>query len=170
MDPLAFDSLVPACQENNVAVIARCVLDEGGLTGLLTPETTFEEKDFRSDYFEAGPLTEYVKRVEALEQFVPEHADSIVELAIKFALYHPGITTANISLHIKEHADQNEVLSNVVDGKRAHPTNSGCLLHLAVDEWDTLDDLGDELVAVESVPVFLRIGGQFEDHAKGGYA
>ncbi len=63
-----------------------------------------------------------------------------------------------------------EVLSNVVDGKRAHPTNSGCLLHLAVDEWDTLDDLGDELVAVESVPVFLRIGGQFEDHAKGGYA
>ena len=65
---------------------------------------------------------------------------------------------------------EKEVLSNVVDGKRAHPTNSGCLLHLAVDEWDTLDDLGDELVAVESVPVFLRIGGQFEDHAKGGYA
>ncbi len=70
-----------------------------------------------------------------------------------------------------EHQQQAcEVLSNVVDGKRAHPTNSGCLLHLAVDEWDTLDDLGDELVAVESVPVFLRIGGQFEDHAKGGYA
>ena len=67
-------------------------------------------------------------------------------------------------------ASAQEVLSNVVDGRRAHPAISGCLFHFTVDEWDTLDDLGDELVAVESVPVFLRIGGQFEDHAKGGYA
>lgn len=55
-------------------------------------------------------------------------------------------------------------------GKRAHPRNSGCLLHLAVDECDTLDDLGDELVPVEPVPVFLRIGGQFEYHGEGGCA
>ena len=42
--------------------------------------------------------------------------------------------------------------------------------NLTVDEWDTLDDLGDEFVAFESVPVFLRIGGQFEYHGEGGYA
>ncbi len=85
---------------------------------------------------------------------------------------HQIIISAASYEYIKDRTDVrlSEVLSNVVDGKRAHPTNSGCLLHLAVDEWDTLDDLGDELVAVESVPVFLRIGGQFEDHAKGGYA
>jgi N-acetylmuramoyl-L-alanine amidase len=28
-DPLPLDCLIPACQEHNVAVIARCVLDEG---------------------------------------------------------------------------------------------------------------------------------------------
>ena len=61
-----------------------------------------------------------------------------------------------------------EVLSNVVDGKRAHPTNSGCLLHFTVDKWHPLDDLGDELVAPESAPVFLRIGGQFEYHGECG--
>ena len=81
-----------------------------------------------------------------------------------------GVRRRDISPRASVVEQVREVLSNVVDGKRAHPTNSGCLLHLAVDEWDTLDDLGDELVAVESVPVFLRIGGQFEDHAKGGYA
>ena len=57
----------------------------------------------------------------------------------------------------------------VVDMKRAHPVNSGCLFHLAVDEWNTLDDLGDELVASESAPVFLCIGGQFEYHGESGY-
>ena len=62
-----------------------------------------------------------------------------------------------------------EVLSNVVDGKRAHPAISGCLFHFTVDEWHPLDDLGDELVAPESVPVFLRIGGQFEYHGESGY-
>lgn len=54
-DPLAFDSLVPACQENKVFVIARCVLDEGGLTGTLNRDTTFEEGDFREKYFVNGP-------------------------------------------------------------------------------------------------------------------
>ena len=32
------------------------------------------------------------------------------------------------------------------------PAISGCLFHFTVDEWDTLDDLGDELVAGESAP------------------
>ena len=40
-DPLALENLVPICQKHNVAVIARCILDEGGLTGMLTPETVF---------------------------------------------------------------------------------------------------------------------------------
>ena len=37
------------------------------------------------------------------------------------------------------------------------PAISGCLFHFTVDEWHPLDDLGDELVAGESAPVFLRI-------------
>ena len=57
-----------------------------------------------------------------------------------------------------------EVSSNVVDGRRAHPAISGCFSHFTVDEWDTLDDQGDELVAGESAPLFLRLGGQFEYH------
>jgi aryl-alcohol dehydrogenase-like predicted oxidoreductase len=106
-DPLAFDSLVPLCQERDVAIIARCVLDEGGLTGFLKKDTVFDELDLRDDYFERGPLSEYIRRVDDLKQFIPEYADSLAELAIKFALYHPGITVVNISMHIPEYADEN---------------------------------------------------------------
>ena len=106
-DPLAFDSLIPLCHERDVAVIARCVLDEGGLTGFLTPDITFDELDLRDDYFERGPLSEYMRRVDKLRKFIPKYADSLAELAIKFALYHPGVTVVNISMHIPEYADEN---------------------------------------------------------------
>jgi aryl-alcohol dehydrogenase-like predicted oxidoreductase len=106
-DPLAFDSLIPLCREKGVAVIARCVLDEGGLTGFLNEDTTFDELDLRDDYFERGPMSEYLRRVAELESFIPAHADSLAELAIKFALHDPGVTIVNISMHIPEYADEN---------------------------------------------------------------
>ena len=51
-DPLALDALLPLCQERGVALIARCVLDEGGLTGAITADTTFPESDYRYGYFD----------------------------------------------------------------------------------------------------------------------
>ena len=40
-DPTPLDCLITICVENDVAVLARCVLDEGGLTGFFSPETAF---------------------------------------------------------------------------------------------------------------------------------
>jgi aryl-alcohol dehydrogenase-like predicted oxidoreductase len=45
------DQLLPACKRHQVGVIVRVALDEGGLTGKITRDTTFEESDFRSNYF-----------------------------------------------------------------------------------------------------------------------
>ena len=107
-DPLALDCLIPFCEENNVAVLARCVLDEGGLTGFLTEETTFNKDDFRHNYFDYIPRKVYIERVEKLkEAFVPEYADSLTELAIKFVLHHKGVTSALISMHNPIHANEN---------------------------------------------------------------
>ena len=106
-DPEAFDSLVPFCEQNKVCVIARCVLDEGGLTGMLSEDTVFDEGDFRENYFKQGPQSEYVKRVNALQKFVPEHADSLAELAIRFVLTLPAVSTACISMHVPRFADEN---------------------------------------------------------------
>ncbi len=106
-DPLAFDTLIPACQQSNVFVIARCILDEGGLTGMLAHDTKFDPGDFRADYFEHGPRSEYIKRVERLKQYIPEHAESLAELAIRYAISHPGVSTACISMHIPKFANEN---------------------------------------------------------------
>jgi aryl-alcohol dehydrogenase-like predicted oxidoreductase len=106
-DPIAFDSLVPLCQQANVAVIARCILDEGGLTGFLTHETKFEEGDFRQRYFDALPRELYLERVERLRSYIPRYANTLTDLAIRFVLSHQGITTAITSMHIPAYADEN---------------------------------------------------------------
>ncbi|MFC5470522.1 aldo/keto reductase [Cohnella suwonensis] len=107
-DPLALDCLVPICQENDVAVIARCILDEGGLTGFLRADTVFGEGDFRQAYFDYLPREIYIERVRKLQEaFVPRYADSVAELAIRFALQHPGITAAISSMHVTRYADEN---------------------------------------------------------------
>lgn len=106
-DPLAFDCLVPLCQQKSVAVIARCILDEGGLTGFLTKDVHFEDHDFRQTFFEEVPRQLYIERVNALKQFVPSSADSLARLAIKFVLAHPGVTTAIASMHVMHHLQDN---------------------------------------------------------------
>ena len=107
-DPIALENLVPLCQKHNVAVIARCILDEGGLTGFLTPDTTFPPGDFRHGYFDdTVPRATYIAKVDALRRYVPEYASSLAALAIKFALWHPGVTTAIASMHEQRYAAMN---------------------------------------------------------------
>jgi methylglyoxal reductase len=106
-DPQALDSVVPLCQQNNVAVIARCVLDEGGLSGFLTEDRQFEAHDFRKTFFEEVPRRTYMDRVDGLRQYVPQYASSLAGLALKFVLAHPGVTTAITSMHIEAHVDDN---------------------------------------------------------------
>jgi len=106
-DPLPLDCLIPFCQENNVAFLARCVMDEGGLSGFLTEDTAFEEGDYRKSYFDYVPRRTYMERVDRLRKFVPRYADNLAELAIKYVLHHPGVTTALVSMHVPAHADQN---------------------------------------------------------------
>ncbi|MEH6679474.1 MAG: aldo/keto reductase [Sediminicola sp.] len=106
-DPLAFDSLIPLCQEKKVAVLARCVLDQGGLTGFLTPETNFGEGDLRKILFPDDIREEYIGKVKSLQRYIPTYAPNITSLAIKFVLAHPGVTAAPISMHIEKFANGN---------------------------------------------------------------
>jgi methylglyoxal reductase len=107
-DPSGLETLVPICQQHDVAVIARQILDEGGLTGTLTEDVQFEPGDFRYQYFDViVPRSVYMKKIDALRKYVPEYASSLAALAIKYATYHPGVTTALVSMHVREYADMN---------------------------------------------------------------
>ncbi|NHN28981.1 aldo/keto reductase [Paenibacillus sp. S3N08] len=106
-DSVALDCLVPICQENNVAVIARVILDEGGLTGFLKEDTVIGEADYRYNYFDCQPRQVYLDKIERLRQYVPVYASSLTELAIKFVLQHPGVTVAISSMQVLEYAAEN---------------------------------------------------------------
>ena len=106
-DPLALDCLMPVCKKFNVAVIARAILDEGGLSGFLDMETEFAKDEWLYNYFDCLPRETYLQKVNGLKKFIPEYADNLAELAIKFALCPQEVTIALTSMHIHEYAMQN---------------------------------------------------------------
>src|SRR5260370_1739476 len=65
------DELFPACQEKDVAVIARVPFDEGSLTGSLTLESKWPAGDWRNTYFVAENLKAKGGGVEELTQIPP---------------------------------------------------------------------------------------------------
>ena len=108
-DPTALEVLVPLCAAQKVAVIARCILDEGGLTGLSDPRDGLPRRRFsprllrrdraaRELYREGGRLAS----LRAGTRIVAGP-----RLAIKFVLKDLGITTAITSMHVPAFADAN---------------------------------------------------------------
>ena len=86
------DELFPACEEMNVAVIARVPFDEGTLTGTLTKDTTFPADDWRSHYFAPENLIPSVERADALKPLIPE-GSTMAEMALRFILSNKTVST-----------------------------------------------------------------------------
>ncbi len=105
------DELFPACQELNIGVIARVPLDEGSLSGKLTAETTFPENDWRSKYFNAENLGNTLARVEQLEKLLPALM-SLPEMAIRYILSHPAVSTTIVGMRRPQHVRQNLAASD----------------------------------------------------------
>jgi methylglyoxal reductase len=97
-DPLALDNLAPIAQQAGVAVIARGVLDEGGLTDQPQTGRHYEVDDLRHRYFSVVDPSEYDSHTARLKEYLPQYAGSLPELALRAVLGHPAITTAILSM------------------------------------------------------------------------
>jgi aryl-alcohol dehydrogenase-like predicted oxidoreductase len=120
------DELFPYCQAHDIGVIARVPFDEGSLTGTLTPDSRWPEGDFRNLYFTAQTLPETLERVDRLQQLVPSGMD-LPELALRFILAHPAVSTVIPGMRRPAHVERNlgasdgEVLPpRLMDALRAH--------------------------------------------------
>jgi aryl-alcohol dehydrogenase-like predicted oxidoreductase len=100
------DVLFPACERQNVAVIARVPFDEGSLTGTLTLDHTWPEGDWRNIYFTPENLKATLERVDRLEPLVPS-GSSLPDLALRFILHHPAVSTTIPGMRKVHHVDQN---------------------------------------------------------------
>lgn len=87
------DELLPACQEHGVGVIVRVPFDEGALTGAITPETRFDEGDFRNHYFRDDRREQVQERVRAIVTELGVGEDEIAEVALRYVLSHPAVST-----------------------------------------------------------------------------
>ncbi len=87
------DKLLPACERHNVGVIVRVALDEGGLTGKITPDTTFEEGDFRSNYFRGDRKLQVYERVQKIALDLSINSDQMAETALRYVLSHKAVST-----------------------------------------------------------------------------
>ncbi len=87
------DELLPACREHDVGVIVRVPFDEGALTGAITPEATFDEGDFRNHYFRGDRKQQVQDRVRAIVSELGVTEDEIAEVALRYILSHPAVST-----------------------------------------------------------------------------
>jgi aryl-alcohol dehydrogenase-like predicted oxidoreductase len=123
------DELFPACQDLNVGVIARVPLDEGGLSGNLTKDTKFPKSDWRSGYFNPKNLANTVDRAEKLKKVLPPRM-SLPEMALRFVLSDPTVSTQIIGMRKLDHVRQNIALSD------KGPLDRDLLQELEKHRWD----------------------------------
>lgn len=101
-------SLLPLCAERGVGVIARCVLDHSGaLAGGRTADW-LAANDFKLKHASRAVVDEYATRIAKLEVEVARPAGlSLLELAIRFALSHPAVSTLTLSMQEPAHVGPN---------------------------------------------------------------
>jgi len=87
------EKLFPYAKKNNIGLIARVPLDEGGLSGKITLDTKFEDGDFRKEYFEEKRLKELIKRTDKLMNISKQEVETLAELALRYILTWGEVST-----------------------------------------------------------------------------
>jgi aryl-alcohol dehydrogenase-like predicted oxidoreductase len=106
------EELLPACREHGVGVIIRVPFDEGALTGRITPDTTFEEGDFRNHYFRGDRKQEVQDRVLAIVSELGASEDEIAEIALRYILSHPAVSTVIPGMRSVRNVERNMVVGD----------------------------------------------------------
>jgi aryl-alcohol dehydrogenase-like predicted oxidoreductase len=125
------DKLFPVCRGLNIGVIARVPLDEGSLGGKMMPQTKFPADDWRARYFGPENMPETLERVAELKKILPPGM-SLPEMALRFILSNPVVSTTIIGMRKPEHVKQNMALSD------AGPLDAALLQKLRSHRWDRI--------------------------------
>lgn len=105
-------ALFEACMQHNVAVIVRSPLYAGAISKLIEMPEPFDAQDWRRDYFYDDHLAETRSRVRALHKEVDEPDQSVSDLALRFCLSHPAVSTVAIGMRKRRHVYQNVRVTN----------------------------------------------------------
>ncbi|HEU5057369.1 MAG TPA: aldo/keto reductase [Kofleriaceae bacterium] len=123
-------ALLPRAAERQTGVIARVPFDEGALVGAVTASSAFDPRDFRSRYFRGERAAQAAERAERLRPLLGKEAATLAELALRFCLSRPEVSTVIPGARRAAHARANLVAG---DGR---PLSPGLLAQLAGHAWD----------------------------------
>ena len=126
------DELFPYCHAHGIAIIARVPFDEGSLTGTLRADSRWPEGDWRNLYFTPQHIAETLPRVAALEALVPP-GSSLPDLALRFILNHPAVTTVIPGMRRPAHVRSNLAASDA--GALPNPLLEALRRHRWERDW-----------------------------------
>jgi aryl-alcohol dehydrogenase-like predicted oxidoreductase len=99
--------LFPLCLQRNIGVIARVPLDEGSLAGAIDETTAFEPGDFRASYFRGDRKKQVAEHVAALKRDLAGVDGALPEIALRFTLSHPAVSTVIPGMRRVRNAEAN---------------------------------------------------------------
>ncbi len=105
-------NLFPLTQKMNVGVLARVPFDEGSLTGSITEASVFQPEDFRSQYFRGDRKKQVVEHISALERDLGITRDSLAEIALRYTISHPAVTSTIPGMRTVRNVERNAAVSD----------------------------------------------------------
>lgn len=106
-DQGAAAALFAACLTYDVGVIVRSPFYAGALSSDIHEESPFRAGDWRAEYFYPAHLAETRMRVAALECAVRSPDRSVQDLALRFCLSHPAVSTVAVGMRQRRHVYAN---------------------------------------------------------------
>src|SRR5216117_1124115 len=90
-----------------LGIIVRVPIDEGALTGGIKATTVFPAGDWREQYFKGDRRAEAERRGKALAEVLDEEVRTLPELALRFCLSAPAVSTVIPGMRRPAHVRQN---------------------------------------------------------------
>ena len=123
-------ALFSIAKQKPLGIIVRVPFDEGALTGQIKANTVFPAGDWRAEYFAGDRKAEAERRSKALAGLLNKDVDSLPEMALRFCLSSPEVSTVIPGMRRPAHVRQNATAST----KGALP--AAMMSQLKTHAWD----------------------------------
>jgi len=123
-------ALFALAKKKPLGIIGRVPFDEGALTGQITAKTVFPAGDWRDEYFAGDRKAEAERRGKALAQVLDDQVETLPELALRFCLSSPEVSTVIPGMRRPAHVRQNTMAST------KGTLSPGMLAKLKPHAWD----------------------------------
>ena len=106
--------IIPFCRDNGMGIMAYGSLAHGLLTGTMTPETTFEQDDWRKKLdafgqpiFEGQHFLDNLEKVDRLKEMAADRGYSVAQLALAWVASEPTVSVALVGTRRPEEMEEN---------------------------------------------------------------